>query len=229
SSERLNAGHVVVATLATAQPLADRAGKLDSIQILTAADADVNAVRSDLTAAINGRAVVADPALRSIQSGGAMQLIRYTTLMAAAAALSVSAFLIYNAVSMSIAERRPMLSMLRALGASRGQVLRGLLVEATEVAVVGSVGGAVIGLFMGKLAIITIPPAILQSVEARIEYFLPWYAIPIAVGICVAASVAASAAAAAALSRVLPVDAMTQMPAASARPARQRLRTAALV
>jgi len=229
TSDRLNGGHVVVAALATAQRLTGRANRLDSIQVVTDPEADIDAVRTDLAAAVDGRAVVADPELRSIQASGAMRLIRYTTLMAAAAALAVSAFLIYNAVSMSIAQRRPMLSMLRALGASRRQLLRGLLVEATEVAVVGSVGGAVIGLFMGKLAIITIPPAILQSVEARIEYFLPWYAIPIAVGICVAASVAASAAAAAALSRVLPVDAMTQMPAASARPARQRLRTAALV
>ena len=227
SSERLNAGHVVVATLATAQRLADRAGKLDSIQIVTAPDADVEAVRSDLTTAIDGRAVVADPALRSIQASGAMQLIRYTTLMAAAAALAVSAFLIYNAVSMSIAQRRPMLSMLRALGASRGQMLRGLLVEAAGGAVVGAVIGSIVGLFMGKLAIITIPPAILQSVEARIEYVLPWYAIPIAVVICVAASVAAAAAAATALYRVTPVGAMAQMPAVSAAPARKRLRTAA--
>ncbi|MGA9376813.1 MAG: FtsX-like permease family protein, partial [Mycobacterium sp.] len=199
TSDRLNAGHVVVAPLATAQRLADRVGKLDSIQVVTEPGTDTDTVATALAETVDGRAVVAEPELRSIQASGAMQLIRYTTLMAAAAALAVSAFLIYNAVSMSIAQRRPMLSMLRALGASKGQLLRGLLVEAADVAVVGSVGGALIGLFMGRLAIFTIPPAILQSVEARIEYVLPWYAIPIAVGLCVAASVAAAAAAATAL------------------------------
>lgn len=229
TSDRLNAGHVVVAPLATAQLLTDRIGKVDSIQVVTEPEADLEAVAAALTQTVDGRAVVAAPEMRSIQASGAMQLIRYTTLMAAAAALAVSAFLIYNAVSMSIAQRRPTLSMLRALGASRGQLLRGLLVEAADVAVAGSIGGALIGLFMGKLAIITIPPAILQSVEARIEYVLPWYAIPIAVGLCMAASVAAAAAASIALYRVTPVDAMQQMPAPSAAPARHRLRVAALV
>lgn len=208
TSARLNGGHLVAAPLPLAQALTDRVGRLDSIQIVPAAGVDLDTLRADLTAAVDGRAVVADPSLRTAQASGAIQIVRYSTLMSAAAALVVSGFLIYNAMSMAVAQRRPTLSMLRAIGGRRGPMVRDLLAEAALLGLLGSALGAALGTVMGRFAIDTLPAAIMQSVEARTEYLVPWYAIPVAVTACVTASVAASAIAARQVYKVEPIEAL---------------------
>jgi hypothetical protein len=72
--------------------------------------------------------------------------------MASAAALVVSAFLIYNAMALAIAQRRPTLSLLRAVGGWCGPMVRDLLAEAVLVGVVGGAVGAGVGILMGVLA-----------------------------------------------------------------------------
>ncbi|PXX64204.1 putative ABC transport system permease protein [Nocardia tenerifensis] len=208
TSKRLNGGHLVAAPLGLAQKVTGRIGRLDSVQIIPARDARVDALRAELTAVVDGRAVVAEPSLRTAQAGGAVQLVRYSTMMASAAALIVSAFLIYNAMSMAIAQRRPMLSLLRAIGGKRGPMVRDLLAEAALLGVLGGGAGAVLGIFMGRMAIGQLPAAIMSSVEARTEYLVPGYAIPVAVAACVVASVTAAGLAARQVYHVEPIEAL---------------------
>lgn len=212
----LNGGHLVVALLPVAQKITDRAGKLDSIQIVTAPTADVGQVRSALTAAVDGRAVVADPSLRSAQAGGSVQLVRYSTLASSAAALIVSSFLIYNAMSMAVAQRRPQLSLLRAIGGRRAPMVRDLILEAALLGLFGGVVGAFIGTFMGRGAIERLPVAMLNAVEARTEYMVPGYAVPVAVLACVLASTLAAALAARQVYKVAPIEALAPVGANSA-------------
>ncbi|MEV6427420.1 FtsX-like permease family protein [Nocardia sp. NPDC051463] len=207
-SEQLNGGHIVAAPLGVAQQVTGRPGRLDSIQIVPAHGADLGALRAALTEVVAGRAVVAEPSLRTIQAGGAIQLVRYSTLMSSAAALIVSAFLIYNAMSMAVAQRRPVLSLLRAIGGQRAPMVRDLLVEAALLGVLGGAVGAVLGVVMGRNAIDRLPAAIVQSVEARTEYLVPWYAIPVAIAACVLAAVAAAAIAARQVYKVEPIEAL---------------------
>ncbi|WP_280482769.1 ABC transporter permease [Nocardia cyriacigeorgica] len=190
TSGKLNSGHIVAAPLPLAQKITDRAGRLDSVQILATPGTDIDTLRAALTDAVEGRAVVADPGLRTAQAGGAIMIVRYSTLMASAAALIVSAFLIYNAMSMAVAQRRPTLSLLRAIGGKRGPMVRDLLVEAALLGLFGGAVGAVVGMFMGRVSIEQLPAAIVQSVEARTEYMVPGYAVPLAIAACVLASVA---------------------------------------
>ncbi|WP_069163215.1 ABC transporter permease [Nocardia altamirensis] len=208
SSERLNGGHIIAAPIGLAQRVTERVGRLDSIQVVPAQGTSVEDLRAELTSVVEGRAVVADPTLRTAQAGGAIQLVRYSTLMASAAALIVSAFLIYNAMSMAIAQRRPMLSLLRAIGGKRGPMVRDLLAEAALLGLFGGAVGAVIGIFMGRIAIGQLPVAVMSSVEARTEYLVPWYAIPFAVAACVFASVFAAGLAARQVYRVEPIEAL---------------------
>ncbi|BDT88411.1 FtsX-like permease family protein [Nocardia cyriacigeorgica] len=208
TSDQLNSGHIVVAPLPLAQKITDRAGRLDSVQILAAPGTEVDTLRAALTDAVGGRAVVADPGLRTAQAGGAIMIVRYSTLMASAAALIVSAFLIYNAMSMAVAQRRPTLSLLRAIGGKRGPMVRDLLVEAALLGLFGGAVGAVVGMFMGRVSIEQLPAAIVQSVEARTEYMVPGYAVPVAIAACVVASVAAAAIAARQVYKVQPIEAL---------------------
>ncbi|WP_330229250.1 ABC transporter permease [Nocardia sp. NBC_00508] len=208
TSGKLNGGHLIAAPLGLAQKITDRTGRLDSVQIVPADGADLGELRAALTAAVDGRAVVAEPSLRTAQAGGAVQIVRYSTAMASAAALIVSAFLIYNAMSMAIAQRRPMLSLLRAIGGKRGPMVRDLLAEAALLGVLGGAVGAALGVFMGRVAIGALPTAIVESVEARTEYLLPWYVIPFAVAACVFTSVLAAALAARQVYKVRPIEAL---------------------
>ncbi|TSD53700.1 ABC transporter permease [Aeromicrobium piscarium] len=66
-------------------------------------------------------------------------------LVFAAIALVVGTFLIVNTFSILVAQRSRELALLRAMGASRGQVTRSVLTEAFAVGVLGSTLGLVLG------------------------------------------------------------------------------------
>jgi putative ABC transport system permease protein len=64
-------------------------------------------------------------------------------------ALLVGFFLIYSAVSFAVVQRRPIISTLRALGATRTDVLTMLLAEAALIGAVGAVAGVLLGSAIG--------------------------------------------------------------------------------
>src|SRR5206468_11056664 len=61
---------------------------------------------------------------------------------------------------------------------------------------------------LGRIAIGRLPPTLTQGLEARIEYWLPGYAIPAALATTVLTSVAASAMAARQVYKVSPIEAL---------------------
>ena len=72
----------------------------------------------------------------------------FNTFLLAFAGISlfVGAFLIFNTFSMLVAQRTKELALMRALGASRSQVTRSVLLEAAVVGVVSSLGGFLMGI-----------------------------------------------------------------------------------
>ncbi|NIK59355.1 ABC transporter permease [Kribbella shirazensis] len=84
-------------------------------------------------------------------------------MLFACLALFVGAFLIVNTFAMVVAQRSRELAMLRAIGASRGQVTRTILVESTVIGFLGATFGLLIG--VGVAVVIR---AIYQLLELRI-------------------------------------------------------------
>ncbi|WKG06715.1 FtsX-like permease family protein [Mycolicibacterium sp. HK-90] len=204
----LNGGHYVLAPLPVAQNVTGRRGQLDSILITTTPDADLATVREQVTAAVGGRAIVADPSLRAARAGDGVKLMNYMALMGAAVALVVGAFLIYTTMTMAIAQRRPVISMLRAIGGRRVTIVRDMLAEAAILGLIGGTIGSLLGIALGRMAIGRLPPTVTQGLEARIEYWLPDYAIPVAIAATALTSVAASAMAARQVYKVSPIEAL---------------------
>ncbi len=204
----LNGGHYVLAPLALAQNVTGRRGQLDSILITTKPRADLATVRAAVTHAVNGRAIVAEPSMRATRAGDGVKLMNYMALMGAAVALVVGAFLIYTTMTMAITQRRPVISMLRAIGGKRTTIVRDMLAEASILGLIGGALGSVLGILMGRIAIGRLPPAITQGLEARVEYWLPGYAIPAALAATALTSVAASAMAARQVYKVSPIEAL---------------------
>jgi putative ABC transport system permease protein len=204
----LNGGHYVLAPLALAQNITGRQGRLDSILITTKPGADLAQVRTAVTAAVNGRAILADPSMRATRAGDGVKLMNYMALMGAMVALMVGAFLIYTTMTMAITQRRPVISLLRAIGGRRATIVRDMLAEAAILGVIGGAIGSAIGILMGRIAIGRLPPALTQGLEARIEYWLPPYAIPAAIVVTALTSVVASAMAARQVYKVAPIEAL---------------------
>ncbi len=204
----LNDGHYVLAPLPLAQDVTGRHGQLDSILITTKPGANLATVRAAVTRAVNGRAIVADPSMRATRAGDGVKLMNYMALMGAVVALVVGAFLIYTTMGMAIAQRRPVISMLRAIGGRRVTIVSDMLAEAAILGLIGGVIGSGLGILMGRIAIGRLPPAMTQGLEARIQYGLPGYAIPAALMATALTSVAASAMAARQVYKVSPIEAL---------------------
>ena len=85
-------------------------------------------------------------------------------LVFAAIALFVGAFIIFNTFSMLVAQRTRELALMRALGASRGQVIRSVLLEAVVVGALSSLIGLGVGIGVAEL---------LKSIFATVGAELP--------------------------------------------------------
>nr|WP_255309396.1 ABC transporter permease [Mycobacterium malmoense] len=223
----LNGGHYVLAPLAVAQSLTGRVGQLDSILITTKPGADVAAVRAGVTAAVNGRALVAAPSVRAARAGDGVKLMNYMALLGAAVALVVGAFLIYTTMTMAITARRPVISMLRAIGGRRVTIVGDMVGEAAILGLIGGTLGSGLGILLGHIAIRRLPPAMTQGLEARVEFWLPGYAIPLTLAATVLTSVVASAMAARQVYKVAPIEALAPVGASAADVVPRWLRVAA--
>lgn len=213
---KLNGGHYILAPLQLAQRLTDRGGQLDSVLIVTAPHANAAKVNSAVVAVVAGRAVVAAPSIRAAQAGSGLQIVEYLSLMGALVAFVVAAFLIYTAMTMTITQRRPVISMLRAIGGRRTTVVGDLLAEAAALGALGGAVGSGLGILLGRIVIDRLPAALMQAVQARTEYSLPAYAIPLAIVAATITSVAASAVAARQVYKVSPIEALAPVGASTA-------------
>ena len=79
-----------------------------------------------------------------------VSFIRYFLLGFGGIALFVGAFVIFNTLSITVAQRTKELATLRTLGASRRQVLRSVVLEGTVLGVVASTVGLGLGLLLAK-------------------------------------------------------------------------------
>ena len=216
AAQRLNGGHFVMAPLELAQRISGRENRLDSILVFTKPGADIDHVRAGISAAIDGSALVATPSFRAAQASSSFAILQALTLLAASVSLVVAGFLSYNAMSIAIAQRRPAISTMRALGGRRRTIVSDLLTEAALVGFAGGAAGSLAGVVIGRLAIDELPSTMVQSLETRVEYVLAPYVIPFAVAACVAASVIAAAFAARQVHSVAPIEALA--PAAARGP-----------
>lgn len=141
-------------TLPEAQRAFDKAGELDSISI--AADPGVSEaqLRDRVAAVLPADLDVATAeSVQSQQSKDIKDQLSFLTtflLVFGFIAVFVAAFIIFNTFSITVAQRARQLALLRAIGATGGQVTRLVVVEALVVGVVASVVGLVLGFGVAK-------------------------------------------------------------------------------
>ncbi|MER6496224.1 ABC transporter permease [Streptomyces griseorubiginosus] len=147
-------GSLALYDTATAQKLFGKPGTYDEIDVKAAAGTSQTALKAALDKALpadrvettTGRELADDQAelISSSMSG-----LKQGLLVFAGIALFVGTFIIANTFTMLVAQRTKELALLRAVGASRRQVTRSVLIEAFVVGLVAAVTGLVAGIGIG--------------------------------------------------------------------------------
>lgn len=135
--------------LRAAQAMFHRGGGYDSILVAGRGGTPPATLRARLSHALPGLQVRSAQAQdRYALDGlkGFISIIRYVLLGFGIVAVLVGAFTIVNALSITVAQRSRELALLRALGATRRQLLGSVLLEALAVGAGASVAGVLVGI-----------------------------------------------------------------------------------
>jgi putative ABC transport system permease protein len=136
--------------LPTAQRVLGREGELDSISVVAADGESGTALARRITEALpQGTEAVPAATVISEQQDQISQGLGYLQtafLIFAYVSLFVGAFIIFNTFAIIVAQRTRELALFRALGASGGQVMLTVVVEALIVGMVASAVGVVVGI-----------------------------------------------------------------------------------
>lgn len=141
---------VVITDVATAQEFSDRPGRLSHIDLLLdpgergARDLDA------LAAVLPEGARVMEVGTRTETLSGMLRAFDLNLTALSLLALVFGMFLIYNAMTFSVVQRRELLGALRALGVTRGEVFRTIAAEAFLTALLGTAIGLGVGVVLGR-------------------------------------------------------------------------------
>jgi len=138
-----------VFTLAAAQRLIAAPGQFDGISVVGQPGLSqaqlvtrIQAVLPAGTEAVTGKAITKE---NQDQMGKMLTFFDTFLIIFAVVALLVGGFMMFNAFAITVAQRTRENGLLRALGASRRQVLTAVLIEAAAVGIIASLAGLVAG------------------------------------------------------------------------------------
>jgi putative ABC transport system permease protein len=188
-----------------AQKVFDNPGEVSGISVEAADEESVAPLRESLDRKLGGGFQVERSSTRTDQVSSQLQGFQISLLFFAGTALFVGAFLVFNALSMTVLERTRELGMLRALGSTRAMIARSVIIEAILLGIFGSVAGVLFGYGIAKALVYLFGQAFTFQITQL--YISPFALVSaIAVGILVTALAALYPALRA--GRVSPVEAM---------------------
>src|SRR3954469_14998577 len=151
----LGGATIAIWDLPTAQTLLDKRGRFDGISIAaedgTSAAELIRAVQPLVPASLEVKNSEEQAAADAKDTNVIVKAIRYFLLGFGAIALFVGAFVIFNTLSITVAQRTREFATLRTLGASRKQVLRSVVIEGLVIGLLASVVGLFAGFGLAKL------------------------------------------------------------------------------
>ena len=137
--------NLIVVDIATAQAVTGWIGELSHIDLRLTEDA-AYAVHAKLGPA--EQLVSVEDQLAS--TAGLSSAFELNLTAMSLLALLVGVFLIFNAISFSIVQRRRLLGRLRAIGVTRREIRQLVMREALVIAIIGSILGTLLGVWLGQ-------------------------------------------------------------------------------
>jgi len=141
-------GNLAVMDIYAAQAVFGRGRSFDRIDIRVRDGVSVDECRAKLAAVLGSGLQVQPPSSRAQQFDQVSRGLALTIDISSAFALLIGVFIIYNSFAIAITQRRAEIGVLRALGASQGQVFRLFLGESAIGGLVGSALGIGAGLLL---------------------------------------------------------------------------------
>ena len=155
-SARAMAG-LLVADIATAQEVFGAAGQLSRIDLIVGEDEAGRALLARVARALPPGAELVAAGARAGTTAQMIRAFQWNLTALSLLALVVGMFLIYQTMTFSVVQRRPLIGSLRAIGVTRGEIFTLVMGEALLIGVAGTAAGLGLGLGMarGLLALVT--------------------------------------------------------------------------
>ncbi|MEU6538256.1 FtsX-like permease family protein [Streptomyces sp. NPDC047000] len=174
--------------------LVGRTGVYTNVEVMAAGGVTQTQLKKNVAASLGGDyrvrtgKEIADANQKSVASF--MDVMKYALLGFAGIALLVGIFLIVNTFSMLVAQRTRELGLMRAIGSSRKQVNRSVLVEALLLGVVGSVlgVGAGVGIAVGLMKLMSQMGMELSTDDLTVAWTTPVVGVVLGVVVTVLAA-----------------------------------------
>lgn len=141
--------NVLLADIATAQELAGTPGWISRIDLILPDGFDLSGLEARLPPGV----ALTTPAARQNALDQMTAAFELNLQALSLLALLVGAFLIYNTVTFSVVQRRPVIGILRSLGATRRQIFSLILAEAFILGSIGTILGLGLGVLLGQGAV----------------------------------------------------------------------------
>jgi putative ABC transport system permease protein len=149
STESLGAATFAAFSLREAQRLLEREGAFDQIAVAAKEGVTPGQLVRDLRQALPEDEVVVrtgvEQADEDSEAAAFTSFIRYFLLAFAGIALFVGAFVIFNTLSITVAQRTREFATLRTIGASRRQILTSVVIESFVIGLLASIVGLLAG------------------------------------------------------------------------------------
>ena len=154
SVDSIGGATIAIFDLPTAQALFQKEGRFDAISVAAKEGVSPTELVSQLQPLLPPEAEVttgdARAAAESENTSSELSSITYILLGFGGVALFVGAFVIFNTLSITVAQRTREFATLRTLGGSRRQVLRSVILEGFIVGLVAGIVGLVLGVGLAK-------------------------------------------------------------------------------
>nr|MBA2441072.1 ABC transporter permease [Rubrobacter sp.] len=198
-----------MAPLPFVQEAFERPNEVSGVSVAATSEGAVGPVRERLGERLGEGLQVERSSTRTEQVASQFQGFNLALLFFAGTSLFVGAFLVFNALSMTVLERTRELGMLRALGSTRAMISRSVVLEAAVLGVAGSIAGVLLGYGMALALVRLFGQAFRFEITGL--SFTP-FALASAVAVGLVVTVAAALLPALRAGRVSPVEAMRSAP-----------------
>ena len=200
-----NKGGAMFLPLPFAQRYLGNTGKISTIDIVLADGADENIVAQQVREILSPGLDCHPPASASQLAKGTTMEVEWGLSFASVFAVVLAFIIIVNTFLMKVSERRPQIAILRAVGATRRQIVGMMLREALLLGLAGTLLGCAMGLAGGYLLMVAVMRLYVDAPPPAIFSPLPFV---LAIVFGPAISIAAAAVPTWATTRVTPLEAM---------------------
>lgn len=143
-------GNLAIMDIYATQFVFGRGRKFDRIDLTVREGLHVEQVRRSLQGRLGAGLQVDTPRSRGQQFEAMSQIYSMSANVTSLFALFIGLFLIYNTFSIAVTQRRSEIGVLRALGATQGQIRRLFLVESGIAGLFGSILGIILGVAIAR-------------------------------------------------------------------------------